>query len=190
MKRKYNFIQRASHLCNLCADDELRPILSNIYFDEGNAICSDGHILLVIPVVEISNLDGADIEKLNGKMLNKAAFRYLLKFDRVSEIDDEGICAEMKGINNPYKVKINFAESGRYPDYKYVMNVEQHEVDKEISLKPSRLEELCKAVGDDMPRLTPNGGHAILIRFRESKAKGLQMPCLISENVSPKWIED
>ena len=54
-KNIYNFNKNAK-MNLLCPKDELRPVLNCIYFDEGNAIATNGHVILVSPVKEISNL--------------------------------------------------------------------------------------------------------------------------------------
>jgi hypothetical protein len=178
---KYNFISRASHLCNLCADDELRPVLNTIFFDEGNAVVTDGHVLFVVPIVEISNLEGADIAKLEGKLINKAAFKELLKFDKIIAVENDGICVEKTNFTTSYKVKIHFADDGVYPKYKSVMGIDPLPLSERISFKPSKLEEMCNVVGETMPILKPNGDDRISIDFRGSKAKGLLMQCRIDE---------
>ena len=88
---RYNFDKKAKlyKVCNL--NDDFRPTLGNIFFDNGKAVASNGHTMIVAPINQISNLNDDMIEKLNGKLLNGRSYKKLLEYEFISDIDDEGI---------------------------------------------------------------------------------------------------
>ena len=65
---RINFNKNAK-LHEICAIDELS--LWYVYFDEGNAVCSDGHIMAVFKIAEISTIGQEQIE-LEGKFIHRS----------------------------------------------------------------------------------------------------------------------
>ncbi len=118
---KYNFSKRAKlYLC--CSDDCFRPVMNNIYFDEGYAIATDGHILVRARLSEISNLSPEDIEKLNGKLLNAASYKELLKYPDIC-ITDTAIEAKRPiSTYGTMKASFEFTEDSKFLNYKSVLD--------------------------------------------------------------------
>ena len=87
---RYNF-DKNIHLDLVAYHDEFRPVMQCIIFDNKCAVASDGHILIVAPLTEISNLHDDDIDKLEGKRLNYKNFKILTKYAFITDISDEGI---------------------------------------------------------------------------------------------------
>lgn len=116
----YNFSKRAKlYLC--CSRDDLRPAMNNIYFDEGHAIATNGHIMICADLHDISNLSDVDIEKLNGKLLNGASYKELLKYPNIC-VTDNAIEAEKPiGIYGTMKASFGFTKDTTYPNYKSVL---------------------------------------------------------------------
>lgn len=116
----YNFRKRAKlYLC--CSRDDLRPDMNNIYFDEGHAIATNGHIMICADLHDISNLNDEDIEKLNGKLLNSASYKELLKYPNIC-VTDNAIEAEKPiGIYGTMKASFEFTKDTTYPNYKSVL---------------------------------------------------------------------
>ena len=169
---RYNFNKYAK-MNLLCLKDELRSVLACIYFDEGNAIASDGHVMLVSPVREISNLSDEDIEKLNGKLIDCNDYKDLLKFD-VIKVEPDGIVGIAKtGAETKYLFK-----DYHYPNYKAVMNgVSLQDKTQTISFRGAHTGTMCEIMGTPFIILEPNGNGAIRVTFRDSETKGLIMPC-------------
>lgn len=117
----YNFSKRAKlYLC--CSRDDLRPAMNNIYFDDGHAIATNGHIMICADLHDISNLNDEDIEKLNGKLLNGASYKELLKYPRIC-ITDNAVEAEKPiGIYGTMKASFEFTKDTTYPNYRSVLD--------------------------------------------------------------------
>lgn len=169
---RYNFNKNAK-LNLLCPNDELRPVLNCIYFNECNAISTDGHALLVVPVKEISTLSDEDIDKLNGKLIDGSDYKDLLKFDTI-RVETDGIVGIAKsGAETKYLFR-----DYRYPDYKAVINgVSVCDKTPTISFRGMHVANMCEIMGTPFIIIEPNGNGAIKVTFKDSDAKGLIMPC-------------
>lgn len=73
-----------------CANDELRPVMACIYFKDGYAYASNGHILVKNKVSEISSIPEDQIEQLNDVYLHKDIYKKILEFDEI-DISADGI---------------------------------------------------------------------------------------------------
>lgn len=73
-----------------CTKDELRPAMNHIYFENGFAYASDGHILVKNKLEECSSITYDQIELLHDKFLHREHYKDILKYD-VIEVSDEGI---------------------------------------------------------------------------------------------------
>ena len=150
---RYNFNKYAK-MNLLCPKDGLRPVLACIYFDEGNAIASDGYVMLVTPVSEISNLSDEDIEKLNGKLIDCNDYKDLLKFD-VIKVESDGIVGIAK---TGAETKCLFRDY-HYPNYKAYLEAKKAKNDPmKISDKEriKRLEHQLKYVEQENRFLKKN----------------------------------
>ena len=117
----YNFLKGAKlHLC--CSDDDLRPAMNNIYFDEGHATATDGHILICADLHDISTLSDEDIEKLNGKLLNAASYKELLKYPTIHITDTAIEATKPLGVGGSMDVSFKFTKDTTYPNYKSVLD--------------------------------------------------------------------
>jgi hypothetical protein len=117
----YNFLKGAKlHLC--CSNDDFRPAMNNIYFDEGHAIALDGHILICADLHDISTLSDEDIEKLNGKLLNAASYKELLKYPTIHITDTAIEATKPLGVWGSMDVSFKFTEDTTYPNYKSVLD--------------------------------------------------------------------
>lgn len=99
-----------------CGSDELRPIMEHIYFDEGNLVCTDAHILL-IQSLEQHGFTEAEVEIMNGKFLHRASFDEIFRYDHVTVSEDGFTCRK-----NSVECLIKFSKSpGDYVNYKAVI---------------------------------------------------------------------
>lgn len=115
-KFKNNFNKKVKmHLA--CASDELRPVMNCIYFKEGFAYASDGVILAKNRISEISGLNDAEIEALNGKLLHRDFYKDMLKYDELL-ISEEGIECH-KGDDKAFFYFSNI--EGKYPNADMVL---------------------------------------------------------------------
>lgn len=95
-----------------CANDDLIPVMSQIYFKDGFAYATDGYILVKNKIDECSTIDLDQIEILNDKYLHKDHYMDILKYD-IIQISEEGI--EAKKNNGGEKAFFYFSNA----DYKY-----------------------------------------------------------------------
>lgn len=85
--QRFNFKKEVKmHLA--CSKDELRPAMNCIYFKNGYAYASDGHILVRNKIDEICTTIG--IDNLDGKLLSAKSYSEILKYNHIT-ITDEGI---------------------------------------------------------------------------------------------------
>ena len=121
IENTYNFWKGAKlHLC--CSKDEFRPAMNNIYFDEGHAIATDGHILICADLHDISTLSDEDIEKLNGKLLNGASYKELLTYPKIRITDTAIEATKAIGVYGSMDVSFKFTQDTTYPNYKSVLD--------------------------------------------------------------------
>lgn len=187
MKYRYNF-NKCAKMNLLCPKDKPGSILNCIYFNENNAIASDGYVMLVVPVSEISTLLNEDIDKLNGKLINKDDYKDLLKFDKI-RIDPDGIV----GISEKTNTEIRYIfKDIRYVNYKAVINsIIECEKTQTVSFKAENIANLCKIMDTPFATIKPNGNGPIKITFENSEAAGLMCPYLQKEqnklNITDKY---
>lgn len=191
-KIRYNFSDKLK-LHKLCSNEGYTHILEYIFFDEGNAIASDGHEIVVVPVRLISNLDPEHINKLNGHLIHSSVFKKLICMDFIEDITDTHITAISDDgftIRTTFPIEVNGSEGGNtYVNYKSVFEqaIEDNKKneEKEVSFNSERLNELCKVFHQNQPIITPNGEYGgINIRFKGEceEIKALIMPCSFKNN--------
>lgn len=112
---KNNFKKKVQmHLA--CLKDETRPAMQCVYFNNGFAYASDTHILVRNRISEISGLNEAEIEALNGKFLHADFYKDMLKYDNIL-IAEEGIeCTKGNG-----KAFFYFSTFEKYPNAEKVL---------------------------------------------------------------------
>lgn len=103
-----------SKLHLIASNDELRPVLQVIYFDNGYAIVTDAH-MLVKQSLKLHDFDDFEIEQMNGKYLHAKGFKEVLKYDHVTVEGGKLIC-----VKDELEVQITLKEMetlGKYPNY-------------------------------------------------------------------------
>lgn len=79
-----------------CANDETRPVMNCVHFENGFAYASDGHILVRNKIEECALLNDSQIEMLNGKNLHRDSYKQLIKYDTII-VSEDGIEAKKNG---------------------------------------------------------------------------------------------
>lgn len=165
----YNFKKGAKiYLC--CSNDDFRPAMNNIFFDEGHAIATDGHILICADLHDISNLNDEDIEKLNGKLLNAASYKELLKYPTIRITDTAIEATKSIGIYGSMDVSFKFTKDTTYPNYKSVLDdigvpeKEEEQVPKTFNtgLNIKSLKRLADAVSSEFVDLRYTSRHGAI----------------------------
>lgn len=113
-----------------CRPDPLRPAYGYIQFKDGFAYASDGHIAVKNRIEEISGLNPAEIEALNGKFLQSEFYRDMLKYEEIL-IAEDGI--ECK--NGDDRVFFYFSTVEKPLDIKKV-------IDEHLSMEPMAVEHI------------------------------------------------
>lgn len=87
-KERFNF-HKDFRLDALCSDDELRPVLQNIFFSDNKAWITDSYLMFRVDLDAVSTLPTPSIEKLNDKAIHKDVFKKLLAYDEIIPMDDK-----------------------------------------------------------------------------------------------------
>lgn len=115
---KNNFSKKVQmHLA--CSTDELRPAMNCIYFKDGFAYATDGHILVKNRITEFSGLEEAEITALDGKMLYRDFYRDMLKYDSLLIAEDGIECH--KGTDKAFFYFSVFSSDVKYPNAEKVL---------------------------------------------------------------------
>jgi len=122
-----------------CSNNDLRPVLQCIYFDEGFAVATDAHIIVKQSLRE-HGFNEVEIEIMNGKFLHKDAFNEVFRYDNV-KVSEEGFnCIDKK---NNVSALIRFSHiEGKYPNYKSLFETDKQKEVDEIGLKGSLLKRI------------------------------------------------
>ena len=175
---RINFNKNAK-LHNICAIDELRDSMEYVYFDEGNAVCSEGHIMAVFKIAEISTIGEDQIKLLEGKFIHRTAFKEMLKYDEIL-IESEFIIAKGKGFD----VRLPLKSDIKYPNYKEVIaHVSGRKGSKErIHINSELLDTLQSCVGSAGSIINMAiGEEGMIVNYPEKESYALIMPRMINE---------
>ena len=93
-----------------------RPEMCCIYFRNGFAYASDGHILAKNRISEISGLEDHEITALDGKFLHANFYKDMLKYDNIMIAEDGIECSKDND-----KVFFYFSTFDKYPDAEKVL---------------------------------------------------------------------
>ena len=187
MKKKRHNFNNGISLHKVCGNYDLRPIMSYIYFDNGYAIASDGHILIKADINDISNFTDEEIELLNGKLLHSNQFKQIVKADEVT-IEETGITAKYEYFEIKYLFHILKDEKDRlikYPNYQKIFDGFKKNSLSSIGVNSRYLETLCSSVNACKAKLSFNNCcNGILVNFPFTEMYntiGLIMPLNIDE---------
>jgi len=175
---KRNFRLKMQHACG---SDELRPVFSNVKFENGYMYATDAHIIVRAAVLAFSDFDPSEVDILNGKFLDVDTFKKVIACKHVV-VTEEGI-TDLKT-----KALYRFAEVEKYPDVEAVMNVgPRNEID-EIGIQHNVLSRMLKVIsssgfnGARYQFCAKNKGITILSNdstLSENEFKGILMPAMI-----------
>ena len=102
----WNFDKKVK-MYKICPKNKVKPILDNIYFENGFAYACNDKMAVRNKINEISPLKDWEIEKLEEKMINGDIFKDILKNKRIEIFDDKIV-----GDNDAV---YPFCTKGRYP---------------------------------------------------------------------------
>lgn len=106
-----------------CGNDDLRPVMQHVYFDNGFMVATDAHVLVKAAAQHFSDFDKSEVEILNGKFIHKNTFKKILSCDQVI-VTEEGV--QDLATKDIYK----FATVDiKYPNYNAVIPKETSPID-------------------------------------------------------------
>ncbi len=174
---RINFNKNAK-LHEICVIDELRDPMEHVYFDEGNAVCSDGYIMAVFKIAEISTIGQEQIGLLEGKFIHRSAFKEMLKYDEIL-IESEFIIAKGKGFDVRFPLKSDI----KYPNYKKVIayNSGRKGSKERILINSKLLDTLQSCVGSTGSIINMAiGEEGMIVNYPEKESYALIMPKTIN----------
>ena len=200
MAKKKNQIERVNfhkqfQLHKLCAKDDFRPVMQNVYFKDGYAFVTDAYAAVKAKVSDICNLPEEQQEMLNGHGIYAKHFELILKanFIQVSktgEGDTEKVTITVLGENNN-KIDIPMVNDMKYPDIDKVLTTDP-ENDNHLScvgFNYHLLGLLKAAMGITSGRIefhfTGRGQNPIQVRSNDILGldiQGIIMPILLNED--------
>lgn len=130
MAENKNNFKKSVKMHLACRPDPQRPAYRYIQFKDGFAYASDGHIAVKNRIEEISGLNPAEIEALDGKFLQSEFYRDMLKYEEIL-IAEDGI--ECK--NGEDRVFFYFSTVEKPIDIKKV-------IDEHLSMEPMAVEHI------------------------------------------------
>ena len=175
---RINFNKNAK-LHEICAIDELRISMEYVYFDEGNAVCSDGYIMAIFKIAEISTIVEEQIGLLEGKFIHRSAFKEMLKYDEIL-IESEFIIAKGKGFDVRFPLKSDI----KYPNYKKVIayNSGRKGSKERILINSKLLDTLQSCVGSAGSIINMAiGSEGMIVNYPEKESYALIMPKMINQ---------
>ena len=175
---RINFNKNAK-LHEICEIDELRESMGYVYFDEGNAVCSDGYIVAVFKIAEISTIGQEQIELLEGKFIHRTTFKEMLKYDEIF-IESEFIIAKGKGCD----VRLPLKSDIKYPNYKKVIayNSDRKGSKERIHINSKLLDTLQSCVGSAGSIINMAiGSEGMIVNYPEKVGYALIMPRMINQ---------
>lgn len=99
-----------------CGTDDLCPVIQFVIFEDGNAVCTDAH-MLVKQSLTLHDFTPEEVAIMNGKALHMDKFKEVLRYQFV-EAKEEGLQCEKGAVN----VLIKWSDlDGIYPRYKEVI---------------------------------------------------------------------
>lgn len=180
---RHNFFKDAQmHLC--CGTEELRPQFNYVYFKNGFAYATNGHILVRNRLNEMSNLDESEIAALDGKLMLAASYKDILKYDKIMIAEDGIECT--KGND---KCFFYFAPQHiKYPDAEAIIQSALNKPAtalKQFSFNMDSIQRIEKALYDSSKCTATFKGENDYIVFDSNIDKvssiGILMPCMTKE---------
>lgn len=123
----------------VCGNDDLRPIMQHVYFENGFMVATDARVLIKAAVMHFSDFDQSEVEILNGKLIHKNTFKKILSIPMIA-ITEEGI-VDM-ATNDVYKFSMC---NGKYPNFEAVIPKVVGEI-SEIGITPAVASKLFKVL--------------------------------------------
>lgn len=164
-------------------NDELRPAMNSVYFQNGYVYATDAHMLVRAKITDISNFTDEEVALLEGKSIHAKLLKSVYSHNFV-EVKADGFHAsdEKQGWEIVYLFN-DEKTAPTPPNFEVILSKSEHaELDK-IGLKANLLSKLTSAIGcGDNTRLDFTG-RSSQIKVSEIgnvlDIKGIIMPMMI-----------
>jgi hypothetical protein len=170
---RINFNKNAK-LHEICAIDELRESMEYVYFDEGNAVCSEGHIMAIFKISEISTIGEEQIKLLEGKFIHRSAFKEMLKYNEIV-VESDFITAKGNGFDVRFTLKSDI----KYPNYKKVISdaIAYQGKKEKVTIDSKLLDLLQRCVGSTGSIINMSTGlQGMIVGYPSMESYALIMP--------------
>ena len=159
---RHNFDKKIQmHL--VCIEDPLRKFMSSVHFIGGYAYATDGVMLVRNKINEISDLDDAEIDALDGKSIRADFFKEMLKYDTIL-INEDGIECQ-RGDDKAFYY---FSTYEKVPDIEKALNGNISAASEHLTsvgIDFDRLQKMNKAMkGNGKFCMNFNAGNCIVIK--------------------------
>lgn len=183
-EQKNNFNKKVQMHLACSKKNDLHKVMECVYFKNGFAYASDGHILAKNRISEISGLEECEIEALDGKLLHADFYKDMLKYDNIM-IAEDGIECSKDGD----KVFFYFSTFDKYPNAEEVLqnalNMQTTPL-PQVSFDMKIMQRLNKALFESDKCIATFKGTSKPIVFDSTvegvSSIGLLMPCY-NENI-------
>lgn len=172
-------------LYEVCASDELRPIMVCVHFKDGFAYASDGH-MLVKQSLEYHTILGIDF--LNGKSIHKDNYKAIMGFE-TAECNEDGVACSDSDGRTAFFEYFDIKDTA-VPNFDAVLKPTGQKSIEFVGINPEYLAKIGKAmhVPSNIFRLRFQGvDKSILIDTPEIENQwGLLMPAVINDSLFSK----
>ena len=152
-----------------CSNDELRPVLNYIFFEDGYAVATDAHILIK-QKLELHDFSDEEIEQMNGKALHGSKFKDILKYHHVQIKEGKIHCLNKKGVS--FEFDFDDVSDMKFVNYQAVIPTSKDVTEiSEIAVSSILISKVQKLVVNDAP------GKSIVLRLHGANKSILMRSC-------------
>lgn len=170
-------------LWKACASDVVRPVMEHILLKGGYAYASNGHVLVRVPLDELTTFDEEQRAMLDDCLIHKSMLKYIVGFDivRVEKTEDGAVYLEASTGENI--VKVQLGKNGdvlKYPNAEEILKGSKDRTPiQKIGFNPKFIASLTAALGSDSLKFEfSSESSAVFVRpiSEISSAVGVIMP--------------
>lgn len=138
----------------ICSKDELRPAMTGVLIDNGYAVATDGHVLVIM---SLKDMQMSFLEEFNGKIIKADVFKRINNSKLYVSVENDQIIIDGDIIGSPFIDE-------RFPNYKNVLPSENGELGI-IGVDAEKLADIQKAFNCK----------ALAISFGENANRGMSI---------------
>lgn len=147
-KERRNFIKKYA-IAQVCDDDMYRPAFAFVLFKDGNAVATNGHILVKASLNTITPFTDEEIALLNGCIIEGKVLDHITKTFSEVHVTENGIECSFETTKVIYALKKESeCDAVKYPKYEAIFNEDKKgEAVETIGMCAAYLNRLSKAMG-------------------------------------------